>query len=578
MQLFGSCRVVARPADSAVGSGYSDSIAGNRSAPDHSCVCIWMQVNRVVLAGASDHHRAAVRAQLLVFVMKQSLTRSMSFLHTWAGLLFGWLLFGIFLTGSISVFWREISHWATPELHAQPLVSREFALQKSFEILHEEAGNARMWQITLPSERERALQVSWESEGDDRARIEIEPITGQELTETQGGRHFNRFHHRLGLDGDWNQTGRWITGILALAMLVIMVSGVLIHKHIFRDLLVFRPKGNSLLAWADLHRLTGVISLPFTLLIVLSSFGVNYWIYYPAAISTLYDGDAQEYRADVGQGRARQSGVQHETPPGTISSNLPVSRILSIAAEAMGTQGVSQITFHDPGRASATVEVRSRRDDRIAQQVDRVTINAVTGEVLELVNKRPAMFATQSTLVGLHYALFGGMPMRWIYLTCGLIGTAVIGTGLVLFAKKRTARSPRLAVFTARANAGTIMGPLVASIAYLWGLRLVPAGLTDRPTAEITVFYGVFALVIIYAAMRSSRHSWRELTALFAALSITLPLSSALTERGGLASTLQAGDYATAGVDLAALASGLMALGVTVWFNRRALRKAKAAV
>ncbi|RYE68938.1 MAG: PepSY domain-containing protein, partial [Oxalobacteraceae bacterium] len=133
--------------------------------------------------------------------MMQTLTRSMSFLHTWAGLLFGWLLFGVFLTGSISVFWREISHWATPELHSQPLVSRDFALNRSFELLHQKAPDAVMWQISLPSGREHALQLSWEGPGKERSSLEIEPISGVEIRETEGGRHFNRFHHRLGLDG-----------------------------------------------------------------------------------------------------------------------------------------------------------------------------------------------------------------------------------------------------------------------------------------------------------------------------------------------------------------------------------------
>ena len=33
-----------------------------------------------------------------------SLTQSMSELHTWAGLVLGWVLFAIFLTGTLAVF------------------------------------------------------------------------------------------------------------------------------------------------------------------------------------------------------------------------------------------------------------------------------------------------------------------------------------------------------------------------------------------------------------------------------------------------------------------------------------------
>ena len=46
--------------------------------------------------------------------MKQTLTQSMAWLHTWGGLIVGWLLFVIFLTGSLAVFDQEIDNWMTP--------------------------------------------------------------------------------------------------------------------------------------------------------------------------------------------------------------------------------------------------------------------------------------------------------------------------------------------------------------------------------------------------------------------------------------------------------------------------------
>lgn len=40
----------------------------------------------------------------------------MTWLHRWAGLLLGWLLFAIFLTGTLTVFDKEIDWWMQPEL------------------------------------------------------------------------------------------------------------------------------------------------------------------------------------------------------------------------------------------------------------------------------------------------------------------------------------------------------------------------------------------------------------------------------------------------------------------------------
>lgn len=43
--------------------------------------------------------------------------QSMSWLHTWASLVLGWLLYAIFVTGTLSFFQNEITVWMKPELH-----------------------------------------------------------------------------------------------------------------------------------------------------------------------------------------------------------------------------------------------------------------------------------------------------------------------------------------------------------------------------------------------------------------------------------------------------------------------------
>lgn len=498
-----------------------------------------------------------------------SFTRSMSFLHSWAGLLFGWVLFGIFFAGSLAIYGREVTHWATPELHGQPLVEPAQALRVGTAFLQREAPQSRLWSITFPTEREQGLQLAWLTADGERESRKIDPVSGATLRDTEGGRLFNRFHHRFGLDGDWNEWGRWGTGIAGFAMLVALVSGILIHKHIFRDMLVFRPRGSRLLAWADAHKITSVIGLPFAFLIVISSFAVNYWIYYPAAIDTLYEGDGKVYRAEVGQGR--DFNRMPDTPAGQPSANLPPERLIAIARSAMRTQGISSISLRDPGRTTAQAEVKSRRDDRIAQQMDSVILDARTGTVTDLTVERPPMFATQSVMVGVHYALFGGWPMRLVYFACGLMVAAAIATGSVLFLRKRVGRNTRWATAAARINPGAIMGPPVAAAAYLWGLRLIADSVAERPSAEASVFYYTLLAAILFALCRRPQRSWVELSAALSLLCLSLPLSALATERGGLPATIGAGDFVTAGVDLAALAIGAMAGLLACHLHRRSL-------
>src|SRR3546814_13473285 len=49
-------------------------------------------------------------------VVKDSFRQSMAWLHTWTGLLMGWLLFAMFVTGTAAYFQEEITRWMKPEL------------------------------------------------------------------------------------------------------------------------------------------------------------------------------------------------------------------------------------------------------------------------------------------------------------------------------------------------------------------------------------------------------------------------------------------------------------------------------
>ena len=52
--------------------------------------------------------------------MFQNFRLSMAWLHTWFGLVLGFVLMVVFFFGSLSVFDREIDRWAIPETRFEP--------------------------------------------------------------------------------------------------------------------------------------------------------------------------------------------------------------------------------------------------------------------------------------------------------------------------------------------------------------------------------------------------------------------------------------------------------------------------
>ena len=60
--------------------------------------------------------------------MKENFRQSMAWLHTWSGLLFGWLLFVVFACGTTAYFQEEVTRWMQPEVTATADPARAAAL------------------------------------------------------------------------------------------------------------------------------------------------------------------------------------------------------------------------------------------------------------------------------------------------------------------------------------------------------------------------------------------------------------------------------------------------------------------
>jgi uncharacterized iron-regulated membrane protein len=72
--------------------------------------------------------------------MFQNFRLSMAWLHTWFGLVLGYVLMVAFFFGALSVFDREIDRWAIPETRFEPQVMPSFdsRLKPLFERMHPE--------------------------------------------------------------------------------------------------------------------------------------------------------------------------------------------------------------------------------------------------------------------------------------------------------------------------------------------------------------------------------------------------------------------------------------------------------
>ena len=91
--------------------------------------------------------------------MKARFRDSMTWLHTWSGLVVGWVLFAVFLTGTLAFFQHEITDWMQPEL--QHKASAEHSLAQAQVFLSEKAPDSTRWSVSLPDERSATTSLFW---------------------------------------------------------------------------------------------------------------------------------------------------------------------------------------------------------------------------------------------------------------------------------------------------------------------------------------------------------------------------------------------------------------------------------
>lgn len=517
--------------------------------------------------------------------------QAMAWLHTWGGLVASWVLFAIFLTGTICVFDDAITRWMNPERvqvgefdpQASTQQQRLESVSKGEAYLREIAPQSHLWRIRLPSEADPAIGLSWEDEYDEFQQVRLHPVTGELLTpqqerETEGGHHFVHMHFEFHA----GMAGIWMVGFFTMIMLVVLVSGIIIHKRIFKDFFTFRS-GKGQRSWLDAHNASSVLSLPFQLMIAYTGLIIFVSIYMPAGVMANYDSPRTFFAEVFNQ-------PEHRPETGIEADVYPLTELF-VKAEAHLKKPAGFISVEHPGDSSAVAkifgvfEAEKNAGRLLFLSQGQVILDAVTGELLhievpDMFDKSNA-FAAQRIMRTLHFANFGGYTVRWIYFILGMAGTVMMATGAILFMVKRRQRSlnefgaqtPKVYRIIEVLNISAISGLMVACVAYFWVNRLLPLEFTGRAGWEIKLFSFVWLGSLLHAALRPASRAWIEQLVAFVALCLLLPVMNWLTTGQHLIVYLMQGDWVNVAFELTVLLFGV--LGVfTVKILKRKQQKA----
>ncbi len=439
--------------------------------------------------------------------------------HAWSGVVAGLVLYIMFLAGGVTLFHEELAIWQEPL--AQSAARAPEALEPMLERALSAKGStpADLW-FYPPKHGRGAARLSFE-DGGRWVTAWVDPKTGRLVPERERLAGFLYSLHFLwhDLTGDWLYR---LAGFLAVALLLALVTGVLIHlKDMVRQFHQFRTQKSRRVLWSDLHKVVGVMGLPFQ---VMYAYTGAFIVLAPLLLTTfagpLFGGDGKRSEAAL-WGANADGGAQPGLPSRHLSLDALAARAKLVRPDV--TLEYLHLTHH--GRDNAVVELVGFDSGTPRARVD-LTLQARDGALLTDAVQAGAGAGTRRWIHGLHFAYFGGPTLRVLFFVLTLAGAATLISGNLVWLARRT--KSRANDVLARLTVGVGAGTWVALGALFLASRVLPLDWGKCCAAEELTFVGALALCIVWACKaREHRVVWWQQFALAAGLFLPVPLLAA---------------------------------------------------
>lgn len=486
-------------------------------------------------------------------------------IHTWTGIVAGLALFIAFYAGALTMFKEPLARWASPpaaaltpldrvdELIARTLAARPDA-GKDF-TLH--LGDGRGVPGRLSWQKSRQDESPWVAELTGDGDLEIVQRSPSALAQI-----VDFLHRTAGIPGDLD-IGTAFTGVMSALYLLALVSGVVVLlPSLVKDFFALRLGPNLKRLWLDAHNLVGIVSLPFHMVIALTSvvFGLHDAIY-DSLDAVVYEGRLRQ----VMRASSPFNAVRPDERPAAMLSHQEL--IARVVAMEPGFQPVS-LQYREGGTRGALVRVWGHDPRHLVRGKGFAVVSPVTGEVVNteyLPGHQGAWSATVASFFSLHFGSFGGAPIRWSYFFLGLAGAFLFYSGNLLWieTRRKTQRreggpveQPRSVSLMAAATVGICLGCVCGLSLTIAAGQWLPGRVEDVNAWHRGLYYALFLGSVAWAVARGAARAGSDLLWLAAATTVAIPLTALLARTVpelGLGQVME-GEF---GVELVALCGAL---------------------
>ena len=426
--------------------------------------------------------------------MKGSTLKNAVEAHGWIGVILSVPLFIVFWTGSVTLFYPELSRWATLPLTPQTSVDHQGP--RLGPLLAEKLQGLPLrpesrFSLTLAGESSPLLKLyvpldkSKSTTGEDHAHLLIDPSTGKTIAEDdpfQFAYFIYALHYNLKLP-----QGLYIVGVVTLFFLVMLMTGLVIQFRILlRDFFHYRHDKGPRMRAHDLHTIAGVMTLPFATMYALTGLMLNLGVlFYAPTIMLAYAGDESAMMTEVGFARPQRKLTGRTFP--TPDLNLLIAQV-----EEQHSAKIFRLSFQNYGDESAFIRMSSLTNHGFGRRKDFYYEVGTGTFPVEFNSNEPHIFRDGVTsLDALHMGKFGGPGVRFLFFVLGVGVCAMIVFGNILWLAKRETKLREYKNTIALIRSLTIGGCTGTVVATFLGFtleRLLPLQLPARSEIVEVVF------------------------------------------------------------------------------------------
>ncbi|WP_298886168.1 PepSY-associated TM helix domain-containing protein [uncultured Bradyrhizobium sp.] len=364
--------------------------------------------------------------------------------HSIAGLVLVLLLSLIALTGAIMSFEDEIvEHLNADIMQVAPQARSALSPDELVARLKTVPDAGKVAGITLSSDPSAAVHIRFarDEQGERPSSLYVDPYDGHALGVPHGEEFFatvRRLHRWLLIPGDARGWGRQITGIGALGLIVMLISGLVLR---------WPPRTSSVKVWLkpnlrlsgrglhrSLHAVIGTWVLPVYLVMAITGLWYSFDWYKDGAVWLLARPHATAAKMQPKQPRA----TGRPDPPQDLALDRAWSTLLR---EESGGFARAQLTL--PAGSGTVMRIRSwPKDSTLESERDEFRIDAATGEVMSAeryADKNLGEKAIASVL-DIHRGAILGWPGKLAFMIAAALMPLFAVTGVLLYLSRRRLR------------------------------------------------------------------------------------------------------------------------------------------